>query len=114
MARRKLKKVYRGRNDRIVRFTPCTPSEVRRRAHSITLRVGGDMVEWVRQAAKRHQLTQGELARALLVDAKERLESGDLELPDSAWYSGAEAEISASDPLGRQISARSPENRGGD
>jgi len=55
MARRKIKKVYpSARSSGIVRFTPCTPSEVRRRAHSITLRVGGDMVEWVRQAAKRH------------------------------------------------------------
>jgi len=108
MARRKkLPKTYpSARSTGIVRFTPCTPSELRRRDHSITLRIGKDLVEWIRQAAKDHALTQGELARALLVEAINRLESGDLELPESAWYAGQEAQIPASDPLGRQVSVR--------
>jgi len=114
MARRKIKKIYPGRDGFRIRLTPCTPSEKRRRRHSINLRIGDDLVEWVRDTASRHNLTQGELARSLLLDARDRLESGEIDLPQSGWYRGKSGQLDASDPLGRLVSASPPGDGGHD
>lgn len=102
--RRKPRKMYKGRGGWLLRTTPCTPSEKRRRAHSITIRIGQDLVEWIRETAKNFELTQGELARALLLDAAERWESGQIDPPESWWYGSQNGKKYGSDALGRRTS----------
>lgn len=81
--RRKLRNLYPDRRGYLLRTTAPTPSEKRRHRNSISLRVGEDLVLWIRETAADLGVTQGVLGRALVLAGRQALENGVLDLPEN-------------------------------
>lgn len=100
MTRRRQRKMHPNPQGFLLRLTRRTPSEERRVANSLSLRIGADLVEWIRSAAADLNVTQGELARSLILAGREKLEIGELQIENGRKAREIERKLH-SDALGR-------------
>ena len=101
MARRRTRKLYPNAEGFLLRATRRNGAEERWIANSMSLRIGADLVAWLRETAARHKLTQGDLARTLLLAGREALESGALDLSANGRDPAETGKLLASDRPGR-------------